>query len=334
VNPRPRTSPGLISEPEQNGEKFNLTSKAAIDLTLLVESKLQIVHALPGRIRLRTNDSRFNSLSDALSQQLKQQEGISEVSVNQETGSLLVKYDREKMSLPQIFEILKHFGVLLPGSQESEEKTELFAAWRSLDFWQEQGRSLIPLVTGLLVTGKLGLHGLSAIPAYLIAASATRQVIEYLDSESTTTEKDQISQTAQRSQKPPTAIKTSKSAKIACSIVHAIPGRVRFHVPLLAQNRLYAQRLEALLKADERFKGYRINRPTANLVITYEPGLLPDAQMCSYGIELIQLAGSASPQAEPNVANGQATVESGHGWAELKHPALAASLAYMANLPL
>jgi Heavy metal associated domain 2 len=58
--------------------------------------------------------------------------------------------------------------------------------------------------------------------------------------------------------------------KIACSIVHAIPGRVRFHVPQVASDPAYVQRLEALLKSDPLVVSERINRKAASVVITYQ----------------------------------------------------------------
>ncbi|MBV8887406.1 MAG: hypothetical protein JO235_25890 [Chroococcidiopsidaceae cyanobacterium CP_BM_RX_35] len=331
---RVKKSSDFISHQERNGRKLNSAGKAITGSTVQpIENGLQVVHAMPGRIRLRTtNTSCPNLLLDALTEQLQQQDGITEVCSNQETGSLLVKYDRNKLSLQQIFEGLKQFSALLPKPLQPEEDTELFAAWRSFGFWQEQGRSLIPLVTGLLVTGRLGLHGLTAIPVYLVAAGATRQVLEYLESESGTSEQDQIPQTSQRLQKL-SATEKSESAKMACSVVHKIPGRVRFHVPMLAQDRAYTQRLEVLLRAEDQLKSYRINRNTATVVITYEPGWIPDDQVLSYSVELIQLACSVSPRTEPKVTDEQA-IKSASPWVELKHPALAASLAYMANLPV
>ncbi|MER3589633.1 MAG: hypothetical protein C4322_18500, partial [Mastigocladus sp. ERB_26_1] len=41
-----------------------------------------------------------------------------------------------------------------------------------------------------------------------------------------------------------------QSAKVAYSVAHVIPGRIRFHVPRIAKDPKYVQRLEALLKAD------------------------------------------------------------------------------------
>ncbi|MBD2432767.1 MULTISPECIES: hypothetical protein [Fischerella] len=60
------------------------------------------------------------------------------------------------------------------------------------------------------------------------------------------------------------------SAKVAYSVAHVIPGRIRFHVPRIAKDPQYVQRLEALLQADPTVIGERINRAAASVVITYK----------------------------------------------------------------
>ncbi|MBD2347068.1 hypothetical protein [Anabaena subtropica] len=65
---------------------------------------------------------------------------------------------------------------------------------------------------------------------------------------------------------------TEQPVKVAYSVVHAIPGRVRFHVPQVAIDPAYVERLEALLQSDPVVISERINRETASVVITYQPG--------------------------------------------------------------
>ncbi|MBD2667023.1 Cd/Co/Hg/Pb/Zn-translocating P-type ATPase [Richelia sinica FACHB-800] len=57
---------------------------------------------------------------------------------------------------------------------------------------------------------------------------------------------------------------------ITYRIVHSIPGRVRFRVPLLASDEAYALHLETLLQADNRVIGVRINRHAASIAINYQ----------------------------------------------------------------
>ena len=57
---------------------------------------------------------------------------------------------------------------------------------------------------------------------------------------------------------------------ITHTIVHAIPGRVRFRVPWLGNDANYASQLQKLLDADERVIKVRINRHAASVAVTYK----------------------------------------------------------------
>ncbi|QDL12031.1 hypothetical protein DP114_32725 [Brasilonema sennae CENA114] len=95
--------------------------------------------------------------------------------------------------------------------------------------------------------------------------------------------------------------KAKQPAKVAYSIAHAIPGRVRFRIPRIAKDSKYVQRLEALLKGDPLVTGKRVNSAAASIVITYKSGIMPNSkkpslnlleQVISYLSTLIQSAAS------------------------------------------
>ncbi len=69
-----------------------------------------------------------------------------------------------------------------------------------------------------------------------------------------------------------------KPTKVAYSIAHAIPGRVRFRVPRIACDPKYVQRLEALLKSDSTVTSERVNSTARSVVITYKTGIMRDSQ--------------------------------------------------------
>ncbi len=184
LSPEPKNPPGSIFKLEQSDGISKSTNTATSELTVQSgKSGLQVVHATPGRVRLRATDRSLKSRLDTMSQQLQQQDGVGEVCTNKQTGSLVVTFDENKLSKSQIYGLLQQVGVSEPPASLPEAKADPFAAWKSVDFWQEQGREFIPLITGVLVTGRLGIHGWAGIPIYLIAASATRQVIAYLEPE-------------------------------------------------------------------------------------------------------------------------------------------------------
>ncbi|MFN6572281.1 HMA2 domain-containing protein [Dendronalium sp. ChiSLP03b] len=96
---------------------------------------------------------------------------------------------------------------------------------------------------------------------------------------------------------------TEQPAKVDYSIVHAIPGRVRFHIPQIASDPKYVQRLETLLKADPAVRSERVNKDAASIAIAYETEMLRDAKkrvqsvfagIVSHLVSLIQSAAIAA----------------------------------------
>ncbi|MBW4564679.1 MAG: hypothetical protein KME32_26860 [Mojavia pulchra JT2-VF2] len=77
----------------------------------------------------------------------------------------------------------------------------------------------------------------------------------------------------------PVTVQTTEQhpTKVAYSIAHAIPGRVRFRVPQIASDPKYVQRLESLLQEDPAVTSERVNRDAASIVITYKTGILKDS---------------------------------------------------------
>lgn len=397
LSPQPKISPDLISAQQQSDEVNQNTSKAVAQSTVQHPSGgLQIVHATNGRVRLRVTDSSLNSILDTIAEDLRSLDGVREVSVNQQTGSFVVNFAENKLSLPELLAFLPNLEIQKPqASPESASKTDFFAAWKSLSFWKEQGISLIPMMTGLAVTRGLAINGWISIPVYMMAADATRGVIGFIGSQLSTSEKSNNSHTssdikddrtpeAELSKVEGNTIKQESStnyveqasevtapAKMAYRVVHAIPGRIRLHVPKIAEDRAYGRRLERLLKTDTQVTSVRVNFDAASIAIAYQSHEIP----LSYWVSLIKLALEINPlthqiittdtqpleekvnqPAEPTEAttakqttlkvsqptelinsettSEQTTLELSTLWADLKPPAMSFSLGIMANLPL
>ncbi|MDZ8227898.1 HMA2 domain-containing protein [Nostoc sp. ChiVER01] len=294
LNISAKISPNLISTLQSN-EANQSPSKAIAQPS----GALQIVHVTTGRVRLRTTDSSLNSILDNIAQDLRSIEGVKEVAVNEQTGSLVVNFDEDKLSLPQILALKSDLDIQLPqASSDSSSKTDPFAAWKSPLFWKEQGISLIPMMTGLAVTGGLGIHGWVSIPVYMIAADATRGVIGYLGSQVSTSEKNEGNHTSSaiKSDISKSTIQQENSkvvapAKIDYSIVHQIPGRIRLNVPKIAQDRAYGRRLERIVKTDAQVTSVRVNFGAASIAIAYQSREIP----LSYWVSLMELALEINP---------------------------------------
>ncbi|BAZ29722.1 hypothetical protein NIES4074_21690 [Cylindrospermum sp. NIES-4074] len=344
LNSQANLSPELISTQYKNDEiniNKNLGNAVAQANVQLPEDGLQIVHATTGRVRIRAVNPSFNSKLESISPDLKQQEGVTKVAVNQQTGSLVITFDANQLSLPQVLRLLSEFGIYQPlTSPESASKTDPFTEWKSLDFWKQQSISFIPLLTGLAVTGGLGITGLPAIPVYIIAADATRWVIDYLEPQILSSAQPPLSTVEQ------TMDVATPSAKVAYKIVHEIPGRIRFHVPKIAEDRAYGQRLEKLLKIDAQVVSVRVNYNAASIAIAYSSNevsiyhwvhlmeLALETNPPTNSIEMTQVKSDAElviQDTEPVGVFDEQTPEVSSLWTNMKPPSMSYSLAWMAN---
>jgi copper chaperone CopZ len=321
-------SSGRLSSQQQNAsdlicdrqhiDEVNKNTKEVASTMQSPSCGLQIVHASTGRVRIRATDGSSHSILDTIAEELRHLDGVKEVSLNQQTGSLVVTFDENKLSLAQMLGVELHSDINQEqGTSESASKNDPFAVWKSFDFWKEQGLSIIPLMTGLAVTGKLGLRGFAAIPVYMVAADATRRVIDFIGLQiaaqssknsvsATKISKPSLSKFEEKRQSSiqekiahlPSLVKVERKSttsvaepgKIAYSVVHEIPGRIRFHVPRLVKDTAYGRRLERLLKTDPQVTNVRMNCDAASIAIAYNKS----SQMSvSHWANLMELADEA-----------------------------------------
>jgi hypothetical protein len=78
---------------------------------------LRVVHAIPGRVRLKVAQVRENpALAGELQKRLAATRGISKVEVNPLTSSVLVLYDERELSSPDVLhELAAPLSALFPG---------------------------------------------------------------------------------------------------------------------------------------------------------------------------------------------------------------------------
>ncbi|MBE9209334.1 hypothetical protein IQ244_23080 [Nostoc sp. LEGE 06077] len=363
LSPKEALSPDLISvQRHSNQVQVNrYTSSASAKLeTHLPTGGLEIVHTTHGRIRIRTTEGSLNSKLELVSQYLQQYQGVNEVTANEQLGSLVVNFDENHLTLHQILGILEslniHPSLTAPQSMSNKDP---FAVWKSPDFWMEQTISFIPLMTGLAVTGGLGISGLASIPVYMITADATRRVIDYLEplakseKPNNTTKQAKLTQVATKPVVEPVRQDRTPSAKITYTVVHTIPGRIRFHVPQIAQDQAYARRLERLLKTDAHVTNVRMNCDAASIAIAFHPGnvtvnhwvtLMESAVQINPPTPSVQIGEKQQPEeqiTQPVVSADTTKISAESNnlnisslWAEMKPAAMSFSLAYMANFPL
>ncbi|MBD2043340.1 HMA2 domain-containing protein [Microcoleus sp. FACHB-672] len=281
------------------------------------QSKIQVVHAIPGRVRLRVTGKDIEPALDILAQQLRQEDGVYEVGTNEATGSAVIAFDANRLPLPHLLEGLQHWGVNVTMTniesgnavtasntqQQTANQKDPFAAWKSPAYWKKQGRSFLPIIAGLMVTRGFGLLGWRALFAYIITANTTRQIIDQLDTETPVMVPAATPKTAATIPTPksngksaPASVETPSVASASAStykMIHAIPGRVRFGVPRIAEDPQYARRLEKLIESTKGVTGIRVNSQAASIAITYDNRAVTDAEMRLHLAELIQSADEA-----------------------------------------
>ncbi len=338
LNNRQRLTEQLIDSDKINSNKASKSNSSVQPASEQVE----IIHATTGRIRIGVREGGDNSALEEISESLQLQDGVNEVTIHQQTGSLVVKFDQNELSLPQMLALLKQMGIEMQTQQPSASQKDPFAAWKSTDFWKEQGISFIPLFAGLGVTGALGIGGWASIPVYMLTANATRKAIDYFELDTEETKQPQT--VPHENTKPSTKVQdksvcsseSTNQPAIAYTVVHAIPGRIRLNIPKLAQDKAYARRLERMLKTDSEVKSVRLNCDAASIAISYNKDRIP----VSHWVGMMILASEVAPQAVKSTPTE--TVESiptkdidiSSLWADYKPPTMTALLDVMANLSL
>lgn len=79
-------------------------------------------------------------------------------------------------------------------------------------------------------------------------------------------------------------------AKIPYTIVHTIPGRIRFRIPRLSKDSEYAKKLQLAIESQIKQAKVRINPTASSIVIQYSTALMSEKQMRSHLVNLIQTA--------------------------------------------
>lgn len=159
-------------------------------------------------------------------------------------------------------------------------------------FLQEHSEieTIAPVILGVLITSRFQLRGANALLANLSIASLARQLFTQL--------------------KQPAAVGVATQANYAVdghqtpntlgdyAIAHSVPGRIRLRVPRLASDRVFARRLETLLKASDRITHVRLNCAAASVAIHYEAGGLSDWELGRGLLEILQVAESETEDRE------------------------------------
>ncbi|HAZ43156.1 MAG TPA: hypothetical protein DDW76_01490 [Cyanobacteria bacterium UBA11369] len=232
-------------------------------------SDLQVVQSVPGCVQLHSNNPRDLNLA-ILAQQLGQEVGVDAVNLDVKTGILSINFDPNILPLAQMLAILQQLGIrdtvkITADKQIGEILKESFLL-----------QALISIGVAMLVTRSLNLQGARAVLANLIVGSFVHKVFEEIETKSETAI-------------PPGEVVTVTQPEISDNyqIIHAVPGRVRFRVPWLAQDSEYAKRLYNLISKHSQVNDIRINPKAASIAIAYTPSNISDGEMRQHLVNLI-----------------------------------------------
>ena len=109
------------------------------------------------------------------------------------------------------------------------------------------------------------------------------------------------------------------------NVVHAVPGRLRVRVPMIAADPAYADSLAGLVRSEEGILGVRVNRAAASITVRHR---------LSLGVSALRrrLENHAAAARDPALASGRQGDREGSAerrWRQLGLPAITAALALL-----
>lgn len=233
-------------------------------------SDIQVVQAVPGCVQLHSNNPRDLSLA-ILAQQLGQEVGVEAVNLDVKTGILTINFDANILPLAQMLGILQQLGVSDASVQIATDKSISEILKESFLL-----QALISIGLAMFVTRSFNLQGARAILANLMVGSFVHKVFEELETKS-----------APAILQQEVATETPAERAENYQIIHAVPGRVRFRVPWLAQDPEYAKRVYNLISKQSQVSDIRINHKAASMAIAYTLSNISDGEMRQHLVNLI-----------------------------------------------
>jgi hypothetical protein len=117
-----------------------------------VPIRTEIVHHVPGRLRLRSASLHGNvRASVAARRRLRHVDGVTAVTVNPCIGSLLIEYDRRRLSLDNLRLLLGQCGYVIAGSSHVDEVGQSSLAELSRLLGRQLAEALVERIVVLML---------------------------------------------------------------------------------------------------------------------------------------------------------------------------------------
>ncbi len=290
------TQEPVTIQPESSHPQISQIQSGQIKSTGLEQAKetYSITYAMPGQVGFCVpRISRDDQYQERLVNLLKAEALVTKVQINITAASIVVIYKSGVMS---DYEMRSHLVNLIQSGAEQPvtiQPANSYPTVNQRESIQQQDQEKLPILpvsSHPLVTR---CFHTTAVKEMAVATIAERKFLPGRNLAQTSVNKQPSSEIHNggnqstclsktkvlpaSSSHPDSAVllqkteyKAKQPAKVAYSIAHVIPGRIRFHVPRITRDPKYVQCLEALLKADPTVIGERVNRAAGSIVITYK----------------------------------------------------------------
>ncbi|MCP6762409.1 MAG: hypothetical protein NHB32_27490 [Fischerella sp. CENA71] len=259
-----------------------------------IKEAYSITYAMPGQVGFCVpRISRDDQYQERLVKLLKAEALVTKVQINITAASIVVIYKSGVMS---DYEMRSHLVNLIQSGREQPvtiQPANSYPTYNQRENIQQQDQEklpILPISSHPLVTRRFNATAVKEMAIakitkckFLPSRNLTQASINKQPSSEIHNDGNQSSCLSiakvlpVSSSRPDSAVlpqkaeqKAKQPAKVAYSIAHVIPGRIRFHVPRITSDPQYVQCLEALLKADPTVIGERVNRSAGSIVITYK----------------------------------------------------------------
>ncbi|MGQ9872310.1 heavy metal translocating P-type ATPase [Leptodesmis sp.] len=305
-------------------------------------SPLQVIHASPGRIRLRIQDNKLDAAVEHLRQKIADLYTHLDVQTHPTNRSVILQFDPNELSLESLL------ARLPVKPQTTEEQPPSLS--EGLGKASSLLRRAAPLLSGYAAVRLLGVSGWASLPVFLLSDIMTREVLNQVippqpakvddslqdlaKSLSSTPERPTNRQQSVQGLQTPALARRANADTIACTLKHSLPGRIRYKIPRLLKDADYTRKLTHLLERDRSVTGIKLNPDSGSLTVYYTAEQIGEAAMQSHLADLIQTAPTVSLPIATTIVEPAAPEAEPSSWNPMTIPMMTLGLSALCSLGL
>lgn len=311
-------------------------------LSSLSDSLVQLIHASPGRIRLRIQDGEFDAAVEHLRHKITDSYTQLDVHTHPTNHSVILQFDPNELSLETLLARLP----VEPQTTEAQPPSLSAGLGKAVSLL----RRAAPLLSGYAAVRLLGLSGWASLPVFLLSDIITREVLnqvippqpaqanEFLQNLvkllSSTSEHPTNRQQSVQGSQPPALARSTHAGTIASTLKHSLPGRIRYKIPRLIKDVDYARKLTHLLERDRSITAINLNPDSGSLTVYYPAEQVEETAMQSYLADLIQMAPTVSLPTATTIVEPTTPEAAPGSWDTMTVPMMTLGLSALCSLGL